>query len=128
MFTNYSFRHNRTILGVHRMAQFHTFALLITLLLSVPTTYSQSNTHHPDFTQNEYTRRVSEDNPINEILFTVEATDPDNHAITYGIEGNAHGYFELGETTGDLILRNPLDREVVTTLDFNVILHILTFM
>ena len=110
------------------MTQFHAFTLLIILLISIPTTYSQSNTHRPDFTQNEYAQTVSEDNPINAVLLTVEATDPDNHAITYGIEGDVHDYFELGVTSGDLILRNPLDREVASSLDFNVIICILIFL
>ena len=51
---------------------------------------------------------------------TVEATDDDNHGVTYSIEGESHSYFALDPSSGVVTVDHELDRESMDLIEFDV--------
>ncbi|XP_063166591.1 protocadherin-23 [Candoia aspera] len=78
------------------------------------------NDNAPTFGQSEYRARLRENAPAGTSVCRVFATDPDlggNGDVRYVLsrrqgDSSAGTYFEVGERTGLLRLRRPLDREV----------------
>ena len=99
--------------------------LTFLFLLTTRYTHSQSNLHHPEFTQNEYTENILEDANIGTIVLTVEANDSDGHVVTYYIEGESHNFFLLNEASGVITVDHELDREAQDLIKFNVTIIIL---
>ena len=94
--------------------------LTLISLLTTRLTHSQTNLHHPEFSQNEYTGDISEDAALSTLVLTVSATDNDGHAITYSIEGESHNFFYLNPSTGALTVQHVLDRETLSFIEFDV--------
>ncbi|XP_070614235.1 protocadherin-23-like [Erythrolamprus reginae] len=78
------------------------------------------NDNAPTFGQREYRARLREDAPAGMSVCRVFATDPDlgvNGEVRYALsrrqgDSSAPAYFEVGERSGLLRLRRPLDREL----------------
>lgn len=78
------------------------------------------NDNAPAFGQREYRARLREDAPAGTSVCRVCATDPDlgvNGEVRYALsrrqgDSSAATYFEVGERSGLLRLRRPLDREL----------------
>ncbi|KAL6080931.1 hypothetical protein STEG23_001955, partial [Scotinomys teguina] len=73
------------------------------------------NEHHPRFTHDLYTVRVSENAVVGDTILTVSASDDDgpvNSAITYSlIGGNQLGHFTINPKKGKLQVAKALDWE-----------------
>ena len=94
--------------------------LTLISLLTTRLTHSQSNLHHPEFSQNEYSGQVSENAALGTLVVALAATDADGDGITFLIEGESHNFFSLNPSTGALIVQNVLDREAVSFIEFRV--------
>uniref|UniRef100_G3P387 Protocadherin-15 n=1 Tax=Gasterosteus aculeatus aculeatus TaxID=481459 RepID=G3P387_GASAC len=98
---------------------------------SITTVYIEvlppNNQSPPRFPLLTYNLEISEAMRIGAILLNLQATDRENDPITYRIvSGDSQKVFNLSETIGLLLLRQPLDREntdqyllVVTASDGN---------
>lgn len=53
---------------------------------------------------------LSESVPVGEKVFKLEATDPENSTVHFGIEGT--DLLKVDRNTGDVTVVKPLDREV----------------
>ncbi|KAK5908582.1 hypothetical protein CgunFtcFv8_016625 [Champsocephalus gunnari] len=98
---------------------------------SITTVYIEvlppNNQSPPRFPLLTYNLEISEAMRIGAILLNLQATDRENDPITYRIlSGDSQKVFNLSETIGLLLLRDPLDREttdqyrlIVTASDGN---------
>ena len=73
---------------------------------------TDANNFRPEFQGTPYQIRVPEDTPVDASVFKVQATDRDvgeNARITYSMDENAAFY--INPATGDIIVKDTLDRE-----------------
>ncbi|XP_061675972.1 cadherin-17 isoform X2 [Syngnathoides biaculeatus] len=54
------------------------------------------------------------------VLLTVEARDPEGKDIRFKLEGDAAGWLEIDEATGQIRTKDKLDRETMETFDVTV--------
>lgn len=78
------------------------------------------NDHAPHFLQSRYEGKVREDASIGSKVIQVLTgdldSDPRNKAVNYSIiSGDPRHQFDIHPTDGYIVVRNPLDREVVST-------------
>ena len=73
------------------------------------------NEFPPDFTLEEFTGEIYENEPRGTFILSINSTDPDfgeNSTVQYMItEGNELGLFEIVSSTGDIVVGNPIDFE-----------------
>ncbi|KAF5278616.1 hypothetical protein FQA39_LY00658 [Lamprigera yunnana] len=72
----------------------------------------------PIFTQEVNNLVLSENTPQNTVVYRLEATDPENSTVKYGLYGT--DLFKVNPTSGDIIVVKNLDHEVNDTLNFFV--------
>ena len=87
------------------------------------TTRLCSNNVAPVFSENLTTVAIPETQPVESVIVTLTATDPDNFStpISYFIRrGNEAGHFELNVTSGELSVVSVLDRESIGSYTLDV--------
>ncbi|RXN29103.1 cadherin-related family member 2 [Labeo rohita] len=57
---------------------------------------------------------VREDLAIGAFAFQIDASDPDNDPLAYGISGTDSSHFEVNTVTGEVKIKSRLDRESIT--------------
>lgn len=50
--------------------------------------------------------------PAGAFAFQIDASDPDNDPLAYGISGTDSSHFEVNTVTGEVKIKSRLDREV----------------
>ncbi|KAM3681316.1 cadherin-17 [Ammospiza maritima maritima] len=65
----------------------------------------------PAFRTPFYETEVSEDIPVNTLVMTVEAYDPEGDSVRYSLEGDARKWLRIDSATGQVYTALPLDRE-----------------
>ena len=81
------------------------------------------NDNPPIFSKSSYTAQVPEHSSINTSIVTVSATDADSGAfkkVNYTLEGD-NGVFRIDSTTGEVVINQDIDREIVTQFSFTVV-------
>ncbi|CAL4149728.1 unnamed protein product [Meganyctiphanes norvegica] len=81
------------------------------------------NDNAPQFSMNNYVTTVSEDAPINSVVFKMAATDPDlgfSRKIRYSMVDSADDHFTIDNTEGIVMLSKSLDREIKNTYSITV--------
>ncbi|XP_070182145.1 protocadherin Fat 1-like [Littorina saxatilis] len=78
------------------------------------------NPNPPVFTLNEYTKNITINTNVGDVVATITATDVDGDVPTYSITGGSGtSYFVLNAVSGDITLVKPLDA-TTTQLSLNV--------
>ncbi|GLG95415.1 Cadherin-87A, partial [Gryllus bimaculatus] len=85
------------------------------------------NDNAPSFGQESYSAVIPENVPVNTVLLTVSATDPDEGmggVVSYEFldEGEANGLFVINKTTGQIITQKPLTGKGRNE-PYNLLLH-----
>ncbi|NXI38684.1 CAD17 protein, partial [Galbula dea] len=65
----------------------------------------------PVFHKTVYKEEVSEDIPVNTLVITVEAYDPEGDSVRYSLEGDVRKWLRIDSATGQIYTASPLDRE-----------------
>lgn len=65
----------------------------------------------PAFREIAYNVEVSEDVPVNTLVVTVEAYDPEGDSVRYSLEGDVRKWLKIDSATGQIYTASPLDRE-----------------
>ena len=81
------------------------------------------NDNAPVFSMSSYTAQVDEHSSINTSVTNISATDADSGVfgmISYALEGT-NGVFRIDSTTGEVVINQDIDREVVTQFTFTVV-------
>ncbi|XP_009941846.1 cadherin-17 [Opisthocomus hoazin] len=65
----------------------------------------------PVFHTTIYKGEVSEDIPVNTLVMTVEAYDPEGDTVRYSLEGDTRKWLRIDSTTGQIHTASTLDRE-----------------
>ena len=81
------------------------------------------NDNAPVFSMSSYTAQVTEHSNINTSVANISATDNDSGVfgvISYALEGD-NGVFRIDSATGEVVINQDVDREVVTRLTFTVV-------
>ena len=81
------------------------------------------NDNAPVFSMSSYTAQVTEHSNINTSVANISATDDDSGVfgvISYALEGD-NGVFRIDSATGEVVINQDVDREVVTQLTFTVV-------
>ncbi|NXK21892.1 CAD17 protein, partial [Arenaria interpres] len=65
----------------------------------------------PAFREIAYNIEVSEDVPVNTLVVTVEAYDPEGDSVRYSLEGDVRKWLKIDSATGQIYTASPLDRE-----------------
>ena len=82
------------------------------------------NNNAPMFSQSTYSWFLKEDTAIGTNISTVTATDDDRGIqgqVTYSLTGPHVNFFRINSETGEILLASTLDRESVSTLNFQVV-------
>uniref|UniRef100_A0A672TRF9 Cadherin 17 n=1 Tax=Strigops habroptila TaxID=2489341 RepID=A0A672TRF9_STRHB len=80
----------------------------------------------PVFHETIYKQEVSEDIPVNTLVMTVEAYDPEGDTVRYSLEGDVRKWLRIDSTTGQVYTASTLDREQKATYTVNVVASELT--
>ncbi|KAM9023444.1 cadherin-17 isoform 1-T2 [Ara ararauna] len=75
----------------------------------------------PIFRETFYKGEVSEDIPVNTLVMTVEAYDPEGDTVRYSLEGDARKWLRIDSTTGQVYTASTLDREQQAMYTVNVV-------
>ena len=81
------------------------------------------NDNAPVFSMSSYTAQVAEHSSINTSVTNISATDADSGVfgmISYALEGT-NGVFRIDSITGEVVINQDIDREVVTQFTFTVV-------
>ena len=81
------------------------------------------NDNAPVFSMSSYTAQVAEHSDINTSVANISATDDDSGAfgmISYSLEGT-NGAFRIDSATGEVVINQDVDRELVTQFTFTVV-------
>ncbi|NXW65491.1 CAD17 protein, partial [Eurystomus gularis] len=65
----------------------------------------------PVFHKTVYKAEVSEDIPVNTLVMTVEAYDPEGDTVRYSLEGDVRKWLMIDSATGQIYTASALDRE-----------------
>ncbi|KAM9278904.1 cadherin-17 [Cariama cristata] len=65
----------------------------------------------PVFNKTVYKEEVSEDIPVNTLVMTVEAYDPEGDTVRYSLEGDVRKWLRIDSATGQIYTASTLDRE-----------------
>ena len=74
----------------------------------------------PNITTTDTDFSIREDTPVNTIIVTVIAVDPDSVGIRFSVVDGT-GTFTINETTGTVQVNAPLDYETVTSYQVTVV-------
>uniref|UniRef100_A0A8U8BW50 Cadherin 17 n=1 Tax=Geospiza parvula TaxID=87175 RepID=A0A8U8BW50_GEOPR len=80
----------------------------------------------PAFRKPFYKTEVSEDIPVNTLLMTVEAYDPEGDSVRYSLEGDVRKWLRIDSATGQVYTASPLDRETEEVYSIEVVVSELT--
>ncbi|XP_030799309.1 cadherin-17 [Camarhynchus parvulus] len=75
----------------------------------------------PAFRKPFYKTEVSEDIPVNTLLMTVEAYDPEGDSVRYSLEGDVRKWLRIDSATGQVYTASPLDRETEEVYSIEVV-------
>ncbi|XP_032531600.1 cadherin-17 [Chiroxiphia lanceolata] len=75
----------------------------------------------PVFLKPVYKEEVSEDIPVNTLVMTVEAYDPEGDSVRYSLEGDVKKWLRINPTTGQVYTASRLDREETETYTIDVV-------
>ncbi|KAM6086809.1 cadherin-17 [Chlamydotis macqueenii] len=75
----------------------------------------------PVFHNTVYKAEVSEDVPVNTLVVTVEAYDPEGDTVRYSLEGDVRKWLRIDSTTGQIYTASTLDREQQETYMVDVV-------
>uniref|UniRef100_A0A8C9MIB4 Cadherin 17 n=1 Tax=Serinus canaria TaxID=9135 RepID=A0A8C9MIB4_SERCA len=75
----------------------------------------------PAFQKPVYKTEVSEDIPVNTLVMTVEAYDPEGDSVRYSLEGDVRKWLRIDSATGQVYTASPLDRETEETYSVEVV-------
>ncbi|NXR76987.1 CAD17 protein, partial [Pycnonotus jocosus] len=75
----------------------------------------------PVFLNPVYREEVSEDIPVNTLVMTVEAYDPEGDTVRYSLEGDVRQWLRIDSATGQVYTASPLDREKEETYSVEVV-------
>ena len=81
------------------------------------------NDNAPVFSMSGYTAQVAEHSDINTLVANISATDDDSGTfgmISYALEGT-NGVFRIDSITGEVVINQDIDRELVTQFTFTVV-------
>ncbi|XP_064625601.1 uncharacterized protein LOC135486599 isoform X2 [Lineus longissimus] len=75
------------------------------------------------------TLEVEENTPVNDVVFTLEGTDPTDNPVTppkeiltyEKVSGDGDGYFSLDQATGEVKVAQALDFEKIPTTSFTIV-------
>uniref|UniRef100_A0A8C5T7S6 Cadherin 17 n=1 Tax=Malurus cyaneus samueli TaxID=2593467 RepID=A0A8C5T7S6_9PASS len=86
----------------------------------------------PVFGKPVYRKEVSEDVPVNTLLMTVDAYDPEGDSVRYSLEGDVRKWLTIDSATGQVYTASRLDREQeemysveVVVSEVSLVLHLL---
>ncbi|XP_010156197.1 PREDICTED: cadherin-17, partial [Eurypyga helias] len=65
----------------------------------------------PVFNKTVYNSEVAEDIPVNSLVLSVEAYDPEGDSVRYSLEGDKRKWLKIDSTTGQIYTASNLDRE-----------------
>uniref|UniRef100_A0A8C0EQZ3 Cadherin 17 n=1 Tax=Bubo bubo TaxID=30461 RepID=A0A8C0EQZ3_BUBBB len=80
----------------------------------------------PVFHKTVYKGEVSEDIPVNTLVMTVEAYDPEGDTVRYSLKGDVRKWLRIDSTTGQIYTASALDREQEETYTVEVVASELT--
>uniref|UniRef100_A0A8D0EPK2 Cadherin 17 n=1 Tax=Strix occidentalis caurina TaxID=311401 RepID=A0A8D0EPK2_STROC len=80
----------------------------------------------PVFHKMVYKGEVSEDIPVNTLVMTVEAYDPEGDTVRYSLKGDVRKWLRIDSTTGQIYTASTLDREQEETYTVEVVASELT--
>ncbi|XP_027532939.1 cadherin-17 [Neopelma chrysocephalum] len=75
----------------------------------------------PVFLKPVYKEEVSEDVPVNTLVMTVEAYDPEGDSVRYSLEGDVKKWLRIDTTTGQVYTASRLDREETEMYTIDVV-------
>ncbi|XP_005517458.1 PREDICTED: cadherin-17 [Pseudopodoces humilis] len=75
----------------------------------------------PVFLNPVYKAEVSEDIPVNTLVMTVEAYDPEKDSVRYSLEGDVRKWLRIDPATGQVYTNSPLDREAEEIYSIEVV-------
>ncbi|XP_053809150.1 cadherin-17 [Vidua chalybeata] len=75
----------------------------------------------PVFRKPVYRTEVSEDIPVNTLVMTVEAYDPEGDSVRYSLEGDVRKWLRIDSATGQVYTASPLDRETEEIYSIEVV-------
>ncbi|XP_009979398.1 PREDICTED: cadherin-17 [Tauraco erythrolophus] len=75
----------------------------------------------PVFHKTVYKGEVSEDIPVNSLVMTVEAHDPEGDTVRYSLQGDIRKWLRIDSTTGQIYTASTLDREQHETYTVDVV-------
>ncbi|XP_010575449.1 PREDICTED: cadherin-17 [Haliaeetus leucocephalus] len=75
----------------------------------------------PVFHKTVYKAEVSEDIPVNSLVMTVEAYDPEGDTVRYSLEGDVRKWLRINSATGQVYTASTLDREQQGTYTVEVV-------
>ncbi|KAM9235648.1 cadherin-17 [Leptosomus discolor] len=75
----------------------------------------------PVFHETVYKGEVSEDIPVNTLVMTVKAYDPEGDTVRYSLEGDMRKWLRIDSATGQIYTASTLDREQQETYTVEVV-------
>ncbi|PKK34448.1 cadherin 17, LI cadherin (liver-intestine) [Columba livia] len=75
----------------------------------------------PVFRETVYKAEVSEDIPVDTVVMTVEAYDPEGDTVRYSLEGDVRKWLKIDSVTGQVYTASTLDREQQETYTVEVV-------
>ncbi|XP_032938446.1 cadherin-17 [Catharus ustulatus] len=75
----------------------------------------------PVFQKPVFKTEVSEDIPVNTLVMTVEAYDPEGDSVRYSLEGDARKWLKIDSATGQVYTASLLDRETEEVYSIEVV-------
>ena len=91
---------------------------------TITVTVLDKNDHAPSFSKKYYSYRIRENNRVNAILVTVNATDKDrgsNAVVTYRLPSDAGNAFKIHPSSGAIRANIPFDYETKEEYRFHVV-------
>uniref|UniRef100_A0A8D2PH43 Cadherin 17 n=1 Tax=Zosterops lateralis melanops TaxID=1220523 RepID=A0A8D2PH43_ZOSLA len=82
----------------------------------------------PVFLNPVYKTEVSEDIPVNTLVMTVEAYDPEGDSVRYSLEGDVRQWLRIDSATGKVYTAARLDREKQEIYSVDVVVSEQTFL
>ncbi|XP_068789129.1 cadherin-17 isoform X4 [Struthio camelus] len=75
----------------------------------------------PIFSREAYLGEVFENIPVNTLVMTVEAHDPEGDTVRYSLEGDVRNWLRIDSSTGKIYTASPLDREQEQAYEVQVV-------
>ncbi|XP_062424539.1 cadherin-17 [Rhea pennata] len=75
----------------------------------------------PVFSRETYIGEAFENIPVNTLVMTVEAYDPEGDTVRYSLEGDVKKWLRIDSSTGEIYTASPLDREQEQAYEVQVV-------